>query len=217
MIDITIPTWPNSPQRFDYFVRVTGSLWKYGDVGRHKCRIMCSAEAEHSPMQLWMGAELERYCREYNIELHWREALPSLGANMNAALALTTAPIILLVQDDCPLIHPLDLAPGIELLAGDRSVDMIRYEWPPQEHRTRFVPYRDGWRRFELIGRFYGDRAFMVRRDFMDRHGWYTEGGPHGSSEVAMSDRLRADKAVILAPEKQYFQHIQGRPSTNRG
>lgn len=210
MIDITIPTWPNSPERFDYFVTVIGSLFRYGEVSGHDYRVMCSAEAEHSPMQLWMGAELERVCREHQIELHWREAPPSLGANMNAALALCSSPTILLVQDDCPLIRPLDLTPGIEMLGGDRSVDMIRYEWPPQEHRTRLVPYRDGWRQFELVKRLYGDRAFMVRRDFMDRHGWFREGGPHGNSEVAMSERLVADRAVILAPDKQYFQHIQG-------
>ena len=211
MIDIVIPTWPNSPQRLGYFRRTIRSLGVKLRSFPHDTRILCSAETESNPAQPWCGDDLADVCRTYGVELSWRSnKKASLGANMNAALALTAAPVVLLVQDDCPLIYPLDLSPGVELLAGDRSVDMIRYEWPPQPLRTRLVPYRDGWRRFQLAGRFYGDRAFMIRRDFMDRHGWYTEGGVHGSSEVAMSERLLADKTVIVAPDRQYFQHIQG-------
>ncbi len=211
MIDITIPTWPNSPERVKYFRRTVQSMVENLRSFSHETRFLCSAESKPASIQGWRGDELIDICRSYGVELHWRRGKPSLGANMNAALALCSSSTILLVQDDCPLIRPLDLTPGIEMLSGDRSVDMIRYEWPPQVNRTRLVPYRDGWRQFELVGRFYGDRAFMVRRDFMDRHGWYREAGPHGNSEVAMSEWLAAGKAVILAPDKQYFQHIQGR------
>ena len=210
MIDIVIPTWPNDPQRLEYFRRTTRSMVEKLR-GSSPRRYFCSAESLHVSDRL--RNDLAGVCTCYGVEMHWRAGKPSLGANMNAALALSSNPTILLVQDDCPLIHPLDLTPGIDLLAGDRSISMIRYEWPPQEHRTRLVPYRAGWRQFELFGRFYGDRAFMIRRDFMDRHGWYTEGGAHGSSEVAMSERLLADKALIVAPDKQYFQHLQGRSS----
>ena len=214
MIDITIPTWPNSPERVEYLNTTIRSMVDKLCVSSIPRRYVCSAESH--AVEDWLRSGAESVCQTYGVELHWRRGSPSLGANMNAALALTTAPTILLVQDDCPLMRLLDLTPGVELLAGDRSIDMIRYEWPPQEHRTRLVPYRDGWRQFELVRRCYGDRAFMIRRDFMGRHGWYREGGPHGNSEVAMSERLVADRAVILAPDKQYFQHIEGRSSIIR-
>jgi hypothetical protein len=184
-------------------------------ASRHKIRLHCSAESAKDPDREWCGDGLEQLCKLHGVELQWREAQPSLGGNMNSAIDLCSADAIVLIQDDCPLIRPLDLSPSAELIAADPGVSMIRYEWPPPP-RCTLVPYRDEWRRFELVNRLYGDRAFMIPQGFFERHGRYARGGQHGNSEVAMLNRLRSDQAVILATPNLHFEHINGVPAVIR-
>lgn len=219
MIDVVITAWPNHLARLDCFRRTARSMLQL-TASRHQLRFLCSMETEEDRKHDWCGGQLLDICAELGI--HWfprivgavqgRVDKPDLGANMNAALRLCTAPTILLVQDDCPLIHPLDLSDAVDLIQNNRHIDLIRFEWPPQPHRTAFTDddWPPPWRQFELEKRFYGDRPHLRRQDFMARHGWYTEYGPHGSSETDMANRLCKNNAVILAPEKQYFEHIVG-------
>lgn len=213
MIDVVITTWPNHPKRLEYFRQTLLSMVQGLTASRHKLRYLCSAETQRDPASEWCGDGLAALCADHGVSLHWRHAPASLGANMNAALRPCVTPSRLLVQDDCPLIVPLDLSDGAEIMEAERGISLIRYEWPPQPHRTTLHEYGGGWRQFELVNRCYGDRANLFPSWFAERHGWFAEGGGHGNSEWKMSDRLKNDGAVILAPLTQHFAHIQGVPS----
>jgi hypothetical protein len=129
---------------------------------------------------------------------------------MNAALRLCDAPLILLIQDDWRLLEPLDLEAGADLLLAEPSIDLIRYSWPDRDDmRPTFTDYGNGFRRIDMQGRWaYGDDPHLRRRDFMERRGWYLEGGGHGSASGDMMARLVAGNATIVAADRCYFRHF---------
>ncbi len=206
-VDVALVTWPNHIQRWRYFQITALSL--FAGLTGCKIRYRCSAESRRDPKHQWYGEELSAFCQQHDIQLQWH-GKPSLGGNMNSALRMCENDTILLVQDDCMLAYPLDLSGDAGLLQADRSVDMIRYQWPPKHsvNRCRLLPRKDERRQFELTGRFYSDRPHLRRRDYMQKHGWYTTQGYHGKSEVDMADTLRANNAMILAAQQQYFVHF---------
>ena len=132
--------------------------------------------------------------------------------NMNAALRLCRGDFHLLVQDDRPLLKPLDLDASVQLLETHPDAAMIRYAWPQGrdtitgQHRSKLMTHPDGWRRF-CTGWIYGDEPHLRQRSFMDRYGWYLEDVRHGASEGDMLHRLRRRQATIVAADDIYFGH----------
>jgi len=209
-IDVAICTWPNHPQRLKYFVRMMDSLKGRLGASQHNIRYLCSAEASRDPMFAWMGKELEQYCDMFHIELQWRDAAPNLGANMNAAIRMCSAPIIFVQQDDWCLDHPLDLSPGAEFMLEHPEVDLLRYCWPDNDRmRPTFMDQPDGYRRIDMRGQWpYGDEPHMQRQDFVAKWGEFFEGGGHASASYALGKKLREGNANIRVAEKNYYHHF---------
>jgi hypothetical protein len=209
-MDIAITTWPNAPFRFDYFRRTIDSLKMYLTASRHTIRWVCSAENTPDPNFQWAGDDLSLYCERNDIELHWRDAPPNLGANMNAALRLCTALVIWMQQDDWKLLRPLDVSPGIDFILQHTEYDLLRYSYPDNDRmRPRFHPAPDGFREIDRNSTwFYGDDPHLRRPDFMDKWGWYLEGGRHASASSALMTLLKRGRARIAAADQCYFKHF---------
>lgn len=209
-IDVAMVTWPNHPKRLEYFQRMWGTLEENLSAVGHTLRFFCSAETERDQRREWCGHGLQELCDENDISLTWRDGPANLGANMNAALALCTAPVVLLQQDDWRLIHQLDLSAGAQYLLENPRVDLLRYSWPEDPKMLpTFTDHRDGWRRIDVNGLWpYGDDPHLRRPDFMIRYGWYYEGGGHGSASATMLRFLRRKGAVIAAANQCYYKHF---------
>ena len=204
VIDVVLVTWPNHPKRMQYLRHTWDTMQRNLSASVHTVRFLCSSESERDPTRPWLGDELAAFCREHEIPLTWHEGPASLGAGMNAALKAAEAELIFLAQDDYELVHPLDLSPGATLLEHYRNVDLVRYCWPANLG-CRFNALIDGWRKFDLESPWpYGDEPHLRRRDFMRRHGWYTEGIGH-VAEGDMLWRLIGHRATIVAADKIYY------------
>ena len=207
-ISIALVTWPNHPRRIEYFRR--GIV----DLKRRLCvtdpyalEYVCSAETERDPAQSWHGAEVESLCHAHGVRLQWRHGPANLGANMNAALQMCTGELLLLVQDDWHLEARLDLRDGASFLLSNPRVALLRYSWPAGKCTLRDHP--DGWRRIDINGLWpYGDDPHLRRPDFMERYGWYLEGGHHGTASATLMRDLCTARAEIAVAEQVYFRHI---------
>lgn len=210
MIDVATTTWPNHPLRFDYFRRTMESLQANLWASRHKLRMICSAETAQDTQHRWMGRELEEFCAVHHIDLHWHDAAPNLGANLNQAIRLCPDELIYVQQDDWCLDHKLDLSPGAEFLTEHQEVDLLRYSWPDNDRmRPTFIPQADGWRRIDIRGRWpYGDDPHLRRQDFMRKWGWYLEGGRHASASSDLMTKLRRGNANIRVADRCYYHHF---------
>lgn len=203
-VDVTLVAWPNHPKRLEYARTTIQSLRQYLSP---TCVYHCSAESTHDPKHEWCGDGLATLCDNEGVALHWRDGPPGLGDNMNAALRLGTAGYILLVQDDRPLLRPLDLRPSVDAMEADPSIDLIRYDWPPDVHFVTPTP----WPRFDTHkGWHYGDEPHLRHRAFMDTWGWYIEDRLGGFAECDMFRRLRKGNADIRAADQRYFGHLAG-------
>lgn len=213
MIDVTMTAWPNHPKRIGYFRQTIEALKENLTASSHNLRYFCSAETQRDPDYSWHGNELTQLCQMHDVSLSWREGAANLGNNMNAALRLCTADLILLVQDDYLLLKPLNLSLGATLLETTPSLDLVRYAWPPGVNRITGQPrcllrdHSDGWRR-AVDGRIYGDDPHLRRRSFMNRFGWYLENAAHALSEGNYYLRLLALKANVAVADCPYFGHL---------
>jgi len=205
-IDIAIVAWPNHPKRWQCFQETVASLKRHLTAWSHTMRYVCSSESTPDPKHRWFGDELKTLCEKEGIFMQFREGSPGLGENENAAMRLGHGDFILLVQDDRPLLKPLDLSESVDYMARNRGVDLIRYAWPTG--RSRLTTHPDGWRRFDLLAPWpYGDEPHLRRRDFMDRWGWYHEEVRHGAAEGIMLHHLKRGGATIVAADDIYFGH----------
>lgn len=208
-VDVNFVTWPNHPKRLEYFRQTVAAIAGRLSASRHEIRLHCSAETERDPRHPWYGDELTELCYTLDIKLSWRHAPANLGANMNAALRIGKSPTVLLVQDDWKLLYPLDLSPGVEFMEAG-GADLLRYSYPDEDFmRPTFVESPDGWRKIVLEDRWpYGDDPHLRRRDFMDRWGWYLEGGGHGTASATIMRTLVDGGADIRAADRCYFRHF---------
>lgn len=219
-VDIAIVAWPNHPQRWR---AVCDTIYSLKDnLTAAGCRLHwhCSSESDRDPNHAWYGDALTERCAVEGIRLSFRDGPAGLGENMNAALRMCKHDYILLVQDDRPLIAPLDLRPSIDYLRDHADVALIRYDWPHGKNkqtgaiRTPMKPLDDYWQEIDRSGPwYYGDEPHLRRRDFMDEYGWYIENVIHGRSEVEMKSRLRRCGARIVAPHTACFGHRYGNVS----
>ncbi len=213
-IDVAITSWPNHPRRIEYITQVLESLRDRLSAGQHDLRFYCSAETERDPEMSWHAVELVHLCQRRGIELGWRIGEANLGANMNAAMAMGTGEFVCLQQDDWWLKEPLDLSPGADLLTRHRDLDLVRYSWPDgDDMRPTFAGDIEGWRLIDPRGRWpYGDDPHLRRRDFMDKWGWYYEGGRHGSASGELMKKLATGGFRGVVADKVYYEH-KGRVS----
>lgn len=194
------------------------SLFTHLIANRYKLRYVCSAETAVDPMFQWMGDDLEKFCKDNQIALYWRDAKPNLGANANAAIRLCNAPIIMFQQDDWYLKEDLDISPGADFLLANREIDLLRYSFPDNDRmRPIFHPRSDGWNEVDKRSTwFYGDDPHLRRQDFMRKWGWYLEGGKHASASGALMKKLKVGNARIVASSKCYYQHFGKTSSYSR-
>ena len=203
-IDVVLVTWPNHPKRIEYLLHTWDTLEENLSASQHAIRFLCSSESEVDPTRPWCGDALVEFCEKRHIPLSWHIGPASLGAGMNAALKCSTADIIVLAQDDYELLHPLDLSLAANLLEEHREVDLVRFSWPANLG-CQFNGEIAGWKKFDVLRPWpYGDEPHARRKDFMDKHGWYTEGIGH-AAEGDMLWRLVKANATILASDKIYF------------
>lgn len=214
LITIALVAWPNHPARWKAFLETLASLRRHLTATGYAFEWVCSSESQADPMHKWYGSELNTLCDEEHIRLQFRQGTPGLGENMNAALQMCTGEYILLVQDDRPLLKPLDLAASVALLERLPEIAVIRYAWPQGrdvktgQHRCKLMTHPDGWRRFCVrTGWLYGDEPHLRHRSYMSRFGWYLEGVRHGACEGEMLYRLRRAKATVIAADDIYFGH----------
>ncbi len=209
-IDVAMMTWPNHPERFRYFSETCEAMNRFLRASRHELRFFCSAETQHDPNFAWFGSDLEEVCSEYGITLAWRDENPNLGANMNAAIKMCSAELIYVQQDDWRLLDHVDLSPGADYLMAHRDVDLLRYSWPDNDRmRPAFLDTEDGFRHIDLRSTWlYGDDPHLRRRDFMDKWGWYLEGGHHASASSTLMTKLRRGRARIAVADKCYYGHF---------
>lgn len=209
-IDVAIPTWPNHPKRIEYFTAILDALDEKLTASRHEWRVIVSTETEPDPLHPWCMPELEAICDQRNIPLSRRESHACLGGAMNSVIRACESDIILLVQDDQQLRHPLDISDGIDLLQWHPEVDIIRYSFPEHPVKgTRFAGKIGGWRKVDMCGPWpYGDDPHLFRRSLHDKYGWFAEDVHHGRSESAFIQTLASNDAVIVAADRRYFANI---------
>jgi len=212
-IDIAMVTWPNHPVRWAAFQATVAAL-KQHLAPTLTFHWSCSSESQRDPKYPWYGEQLKAFCDREHINLAFREGPAGLGENHNAAMRMGRAEYVLLVQDDWQLMEPLDLLPGLRLLAANPEIDLVRYNWPrglnntTGQYRTRLAIQPNGWRRFMPdSGWSYGDSPHLRRRSFMDKWGWYREGLPRLAAEGEMVHRLRRGGAHVVVADKIYFGH----------
>ena len=210
LIDVVMVTWPNHQKRLEYFSRSLAALRTHLTASRHTLRWLCSSESERDPASDWHGDELTRICDDERIPLTFREGKASLGAAMNSAMKVSSAPLSLVVQDDFELLAPLDLSDGADFMLEHDDVDLLRYSYfTHPEQGTQFKGAIGKWRQVDIDGMWpYGDDPAMRRADFVRKVGWYLEGDRHGASESDMLLRLVASRAVICAGDRSYFGHF---------
>jgi len=211
-LDIAITTWPNAKFRFGYFKETIESLHDHLVLSRHTARMICSAESKRDPDFEWAGEMLEEYCEKNEIELHWHKAEPNLGANANAVLRLCDAPVVWFQQDDWRMLETVDVSDGIDFILDRREFDLVRYSYPDVDNmRPRFLELRGTDFREVDPGStwFYGDDPHLRRNpEFMEKWGFYLEGGRHASASSALMSKMKRGRARIAAANRCYFRHF---------
>jgi hypothetical protein len=209
-IDVAMTSWPNHPKRVEYIAQVLASLKSHLSASEHALRFYCSVETERDPRATWHGDDLAELLESYNVTWQSRGEPANLGANMNAAMGMGSGEFVYLQQDDWELRYDVDLSPGAALLARLPELDIVRYSWPlaPGMHPTLDGDV-EGWRLIDVNGPWpYGDDPHLRRRDFMNRWGWYFEGGKHGTASGGLMKRLVNGRGRIVVAGKNYYQHI---------
>ena len=211
-IDVVMTAWPNHPKRIGYFDQMVASLCRNLHGGIRRIDYLCSAETDRDPDSDWCGDQLAAICQSAGIGLEWRNSTADLGANMNAALRMGSAPYQLLVQDDFKLVESLDLTDGIVFLESHADFAAVRYHYGL--NTTRFTEEIDGFRVVDMTGPWpFSDSCQLRRRTFSSQYGEYLESSEshpvvHGGSESRMCGVLRDSGAKVAASRKPVFKHI---------
>jgi hypothetical protein len=217
MIAICIPTWPNSPERLEYFDRTCQTLRERLTATGHELVYFASSEAQDVPRDL--AQELVRLCQKYRVKLTIRHQPANLGANMNAALRLgldAHPQYVFMCQDDWLITEPLDLAPYCRLLdETENVVAMVRFCWSAHPEHSQpigpqvFTVDDITCRQFQHDKSFrYGDQPQLRRAQFPREYGWFVEGGNMGRPEFEMQGVLRDRHLITVGSPTKYFEHL---------
>jgi glycosyltransferase involved in cell wall biosynthesis len=135
------------------------------------------------------------------------------GANVNRALAYSTAPFQFQIEDDYVLTQPLDLRVGVALLIEKPHLGLLRYGGTAGEHmilhqfEAEISASLPGWREhmglpgkltyLQLDGHcptayLYSHRPHLKHRRFHAFYGLYDEGRKLGDTEEAYAVRVKS-------------------------
>lgn len=146
-----------------------------------------------------------------------------VGYSKNLALRqlFEQTPLVLLLEDDWELQHPLDLSPYVHTLLENESTGMIRMGYLSTDMQADLVGY-SGMTYLRLkrgSGVYvYSGQVSLRHRRFYDSVGYHAEGISAGSEELDMCFRYNAteDAPEILWPGNMGF-HFQCSPFLNIG
>lgn len=209
-IEILISTWPNHPQRFEYFRLTIEALRKNLSGGGYPLLYSVFAEEEYDPRHRWMGAELSAFCAAAGMPLHWQTAPASLPRLLNRMHASAPGDLRFYCQDDWLLTAPIDLEPAADYLLEHADCAGVRF-WANTRYFGPEGPWLDVDRGADWA---YGDNPALWHRRFFQIYGPFEEAGDFGTHEARMTERTRGGPLKILAaPEmatnaSHFFQHI---------
>lgn len=193
MIDVSLLHWPIHPERTWSFAVCYARLRRFLHASKHKLHWHLVCETEGVSERDKEG--IKRLCHIDGMNLLFRDGPANLGAGMNAAENICTAPWRIIWQDDMCLLDHLDLSPLVNFLEHQPEYLCIRTGWA---HTTfdgevsvlwrpmgSAVAYADSYRNVNMRGPYpYADEPCLHRADFFDVTGGpFMEGLQHGQSE----------------------------------
>lgn len=214
LIDVVIQTWPNHPQRLEYFSTTVEAAMRFLTASDDELSFRVSSESHRCEDSAWCSVALEAQCKRWHLPLHYRSSAPDIGAHLNEIWRTSTADLLFLLQDDWELLRPLDISAGARRIR-DKTVG-VRY-WAHTDYQGEndngFVQVkRDAiWS--------YGDNPALWGKSFHASLGPFHEGGQLGRHEIDMYERLGASNLTVLAASElerdssYWFRHL-GRVTT---
>ena len=198
------------PRRVSYCEQTLRSLQRNLSATGHELRWLLSAESQAAEDAPWSGPMLQERAERLGLEVHWRDAPPSLPGHLNDIVRSLSTPLWFYVQDDWELVRPLDLGPAADLLLAHDDLGGVRF-WA----NTGYVGQFEGFAVVDPAAAWsYGDNPALWHRRFFERVGPFDVGGWFGHHEEAASARWGASGLRVLAdPAVQrhaahYFFHL---------
>lgn len=146
-----------------------------------------------------------------------------LGINTNNALKRLASDFVFLTMDDRVLTRPIDLMPGVDVLARYEEFGMVRYGGLTGHDLTCRLrqlnsaepPHYDVWELLKKQSKFlyvYSGGPHLKHRRFHDAYGLYVEGYKLGYTEEEFAHRFVGmdGPRIFCFPEfvLNYFEHI---------
>lgn len=200
-VDVCMTIYPTCPERVRYMTDTLDALDR--KLTGAELRFFCSSESPDDGE--FFDGPLEWLCESRGITLSFRDGPPDVAGNMNAALSMGSADLILMIQDDWLLTKPLDLGPSIRFLAEHPEFSAIRYQYPPSLRTNNEI---DGFRIVDMRQTWpFLDSPSLRRRSMLADYGEYVVGLRHRAAEHRYG-RLLADCGVkIAAYPRSVFYH----------
>ena len=134
------------------------------------------------------------------------------GADVNLALRRSQALYVFMIEDDYPLLRPIDLMPAVRVLGGRKEIGMVRYRALAGHDLTCRLreAHIDGdtyqvWQilRSSAFLFCYTHGPHLKHRRFHEHYGLYAEGLMLGDTEVEMCWRWKKNPgpAIVAFPE----------------
>ena len=176
----------NHPRRVSYCEQTIHALQRNLSATGHELRWLLSAESRPAPDAPWSGPLLEERAKRLGLDVHWRDAEPSLPGHLNDVVRALPSPLWLYVQDDWELIRPLDIGPAADLLLAHDDLGGVRF-WAA----TGYVDEFEGHLVIDPAAAWsYGDNPALWHTRFAESVGQFDEGGFFGYHEEATSSRV---------------------------
>jgi len=207
MVDIIYTLYLRSCDRFAYFVVSLQSMKRRAIFYGLEHKYHVCVEPHPILLQDW----LESFCKEENIEIHYKPSPPSLSSMMNYVNTIGDYPYIMLMQDDWMLLENFNFTRGVELLEKRDDYSMIRYN---NDNLDKAIPIGNGF--WELNpkcdGYYYSDNPHIKKRNYHTFTGPYRHiDGEHGAicENIMNGDAIRvAEEHKIIAIDNHIFEHL---------
>ena len=127
MITIVVTTWPNHPRRVSYCEQTIRALQRNLSATGHELRGCCLPNRGRLRMRRGAARCWRSEPSDSDLEVHWRDAEPSLPGHLNDIVRSLPSPLWFYVQDDWELIRPLDIGPAADLLLAHDDLGGVRF------------------------------------------------------------------------------------------